>query len=76
MKKIGEAIALIVLIPVVIALVLFLGVWLVGILGLFLLLAGICVIADMTFTVTENGKKIGTWRRTTGFVREKNDGKA
>ena len=55
----------------VVALVIMFGIYVLAMLGVILAIFAVAWILDVKFTVTENGRKVGYYKRSTGFVRNK-----
>ena len=76
-NKIGEAIGyvfavigLVAMVLLMIPLILFFWGFLLVILGFMVMIAIVVIIADIPVSVTMKGKRVGSWRRSTGFVRD------
>lgn len=58
----------------VVALIIMFGVYVLAMVGVILAIFSVAWILNVKFTVTENGQKVGYYKRSTGFVRNKIQG--
>jgi hypothetical protein len=73
MKKFGEILGIIIFVPLICVFIALIGMYVLAILGIMLLMVLVVVAADMPITVTKDDKKVGTWRRSTGYVPDKTE---